>query len=76
MSFKKFNSEDIFFATIKAKPKFEFKIFNGRTYLNNSDGYAYLKNLLITPPVLEAATGCLISLDFSCVDNTQYIPVI
>ena len=73
MSFKKFNSEDIFFATIKAKPKFEFKIFNGKTYLNNSDGYTYLNNLLITPPTIE---GCDIRLDFSCEDNSQYLAVI
>lgn len=72
MSFKKFNSEDVFFATIKAKPKFEFKIFNGKTYLNNSDGYTYLNNLLITPPV----EGCDIRLDFSCADNSQYLVVI
>jgi hypothetical protein len=76
MSYKKFTNNDIFFNVIKAKPRFEFKIQGGNIYLNNSDGYIYLKDLLITPPVLETATGCLISLDFSCVDNTQYIPVI
>lgn len=72
MSLKKFNSEDLFFATIKTKPKFEFKIFNGTAHLNNSDGFAYLNNLLITPPV----DGCDIRLDFSCEDNSQYLAVI
>lgn len=76
MSYKKFTNNDVFFNVIKTKPRFEFKIQGGNIYLNNSDGYVYLKNLLVTPPILEASSGCLISLDFSCVDNTQYIPVI
>lgn len=76
MSYKKFTNNDIFFNVIKTKPRFEFKIQGGNIYLNNSDGYIYLKDLLIAAPTLESPIGCLISLDFSCVDNSQYIPVI
>lgn len=72
MSFKKFNSEDLFFATIKAKPKFEFKIFNGDVYLNNGDGFTYLNNLLIS----TESGPCDARLDFSCEDNSQYLAVI
>jgi hypothetical protein len=76
MSFKKFESGDILYNTIKAKPKYEFKIFNGKIILNNSnDGYIVLNSLNITPPVF---TGCTTpySLDFSCVENTYYLGII
>jgi hypothetical protein len=76
MSYKKFTKNDIFYNVIKAKPHYEFKIQGGNIYLNNTDGYVFLNNLLIEPPELQIATGCLISLDFSCSDNSQYIPVI
>ncbi len=76
MIYKKFQKGDFFYNTIKTRPRFEFKLYGGKVYLNNQSGVAEYNNLLITPPVLEAITGCTISLDFSCIDNSQYIPVL
>lgn len=70
MSYKKFDKNDIFYNVIKAKPRFEFKIFRGNAYLNNNFRSVVLNDLQID------ALSCLISLDFSCADNSQYIGVI
>ncbi len=72
MSYKKFEKNDIFFNVIKTKPRFEFKIYNGNTYINNSLGDLILNSLQVTPPELSELS-CDNILDFSCQDNTQYL---
>ena len=42
MSYKKFENEDLFFNTIKAKPRFEIKIWKGQVVINNGVGQAIL----------------------------------
>lgn len=39
MSTKPFEKTDIFHNIIKATPRFEFKIYDGAIYLNNSEGF-------------------------------------
>ena len=71
MSFKKFSYNDIFNNVIKTKPRFEFKIYGGNAYLNNSaDGYAYLNKLNFLTCDLPYA------FDFSCPDNSYNIALI
>ena len=74
MSFKKFEKGDLFFNTVKTKPRFEFKIYNGNIYLNNStNGYAILNNLGVTGIVV---CGDVNMLDFSCENTTYNIGII
>lgn len=70
MSYKKFDNNDIFYNVIKAKPKFEFKIYRGNAYLNNG-----FRSVLLND-IATDIVACVISLDFSCADNSQYIGVI
>jgi len=80
MSYKKFELGDLFYNTIKAKPRFEFKIHNGNIYLNNlKDGLVVLNSLNISPemPIIPFVSCSLpYSLDFSCPDNTYYLGII
>lgn len=77
MSYKKFDLGDIFYNTIKAKPRFEFKIQNGNIYLNNlKDGFIVLNSLNIAPEMPIVTCILPYSLDFSCPDNTYYIGMI
>jgi hypothetical protein len=45
MPFKKFEQNEIFYNTIKTTPNYEFKIYGGKGYLNNSDFYVNLNDL-------------------------------
>lgn len=36
MSLKKFEKNDVFKNVIKAKPRFEIKLYRGKEYINNS----------------------------------------
>jgi len=78
MSYKKFQPGDILVNTIKTKPKYKFKFYNGNTYFNNgTESNIYLQKLneeiVVIPP-----SGCLFNnaYDFSCADNSQYIATI
>lgn len=45
MSYKKFEQGDLLHNVIKAKPRFEFKIFKGNIFLNDSsNGYSLLNS--------------------------------
>lgn len=66
MSFKKFNSNDLFYNTIKTKPHFEFKIYNGQVFTNN---LSKLSN-----DILE--TKKEYSLDFSNEENSFNVGII
>lgn len=73
MSFKKFEKGDLLFNTIKTKPRFEFKIYNGNIYLNNStDGYAKLHDLGLE----QQQCGAENVLDFSCPETSYNIGLI
>ena len=80
MSYKKFENSDLFYNTIKAKPRFQFKIWNGKSYVNNGSGLAILNGLQVVPGnelVQPSAPICQENaLDFSCPENSQYIGVI
>jgi hypothetical protein len=80
MSYKKFEQGDLLHNVIKAKPRFEFKIFKGNIFLNDSsNGYSLLNSFgepafaAPTPP-----TGACeqYAYDFSCLENSQYLPTI
>ena len=75
MSYKKFDNGDLFYNTIKAKPRFEFKISNGKALINSGGGEAVLHDLLIAQPL---AAGCPNpnSFDFSCEENSFNIATI
>ena len=80
MSYKKFELGDIFYNTLKTKPRYEFKIHNGNIFLNNEkNGFIVLNSLNISPelPIIPFAS-CSIpySLDLSCPDNTYYLGAI
>jgi hypothetical protein len=78
MPFKKFEKSDVFKNVIKTTPYFEFKIYGGKTYLNNSQsGYTQL-NVINEPVVLAPVVGCPNpnSFDFSCEENSQNISLI
>lgn len=72
MSYKKFEKSDLFYNVIKTKPRFEFKIWSGKIYLNNSDGVAVLNDLGI------GAIQCGLEniLDFSCPETSYNIGII
>lgn len=88
MSYKKFENGDLFYNTIKAKPRFEFKIWNGKAVVNNGGGEALLNDLQISPPaaltqpyiapVICGTGSCVLpySFDFSCEDNSHNIAII
>ena len=84
MSYKKFQNEDLFYNTIKAKPRFEFKIWRGQAVVNNGGGEAILYNLqtvepaALIEPVLPVAPVCANpnSFDFSCEENSFNIATI
>ena len=76
MSYKKFERQDIFYNTIKTKPAFKFKIYDGKAYLNNSTtGYVSYADLNLAPTVIS---GCVNpnSFDFSCEDNSFNVGLI
>ncbi len=78
MSFKKFEKNDLFINTIKAKPHFQFKIYGGKAYINGELDVLKLNNLLIPtevppePPVYV----CNLNYDFNCDENSQYLATI
>jgi hypothetical protein len=84
MSYKKFENADLFYNTIKAKPRFEFKIWGGKAVVNNGAGLALLNNLQTTEPTalvqpyIPSPVGCdnPNSFDFSCPDNSYNIGAI
>lgn len=69
MSYKKFENSDLLYNTIKAKPRFEFKIYGGKAVVNSGIGAAILNNLQTAPPTSEAC-DLPNALDFSCPDNS------
>ena len=84
MSYKKFDNGDLFYNTIKAKPRFEFKIWRGQALVNNGGGEAILNNLqtvqpqALVQPYIPPAAGCPNpnSFDFSCEENSFNIATI
>lgn len=50
MSYKKFENSDLFYNTIKAKPRFEFKIWRGQVVVNNGGGEAVKNDLQTVVP--------------------------
>jgi hypothetical protein len=72
MSFKKFEDNDIFNNIIKAKPRFEFKIYGGNIYLNNGEGFDYLNKLNLPIEVCEFPYAFV----FSCEINSYNIAMI
>lgn len=76
MSYKKFELSDLFFNTIKTKPHYKFKFYNGKTFINNSaesNIYLYQLNEELIPPFVCLLTNAY---DFSCPENSQYISTI
>ena len=76
MTYKKFENGDLFFNTIKAKPRFEFKIWGGKAVVNNGSGLAILNDLQTTPPTLTGGCANPNSFDFSCEDNSHNLGII
>lgn len=78
MSYKKFEQGDLLYNIIKAKPRFEFKIFKGNIFLNDSStGYALLNSFgepAFPPPVPTVCEDN--AYDFSCLENSQYLSTI
>lgn len=75
MSLKEFKKEDIFFNTLKTKPHFKFKIYDGNIYMNNSnkDSVSYGDLNLQAP---SGPCGDTPSFDFSCENNSFNIALI
>ena len=79
MSYKKFEQGDLIYNTIKAKPRFEFKIFKGNVFLNDSSNSFALLNSLGSPAFASGSAPSLCienAYDFSCLENSQYLPTI
>lgn len=78
MSFKKFEKNDLFINTIKAKPHFQFKIYGGKSYINSEFDILKLNNLYMSPEIIipPPPYSCNLNYDFSCEENTQYLPTI
>lgn len=77
MSYKKFENGDLFYNTIKAKPRFQFKIWNGKAVVNSGTGLAILNNLQVISAIPPAPPVCAPnSFDFSCEDNSHNIAII
>ena len=74
MSYKEFKKDDVFFNTIKTKPHFKFKIYDGKAYLNNAEN----GNISYADLNLVTVSGCGSepSFDFSCPDNSFNIALI
>ena len=78
MSFKKFQSEDIIFNTIKTKPRYKFKFYGNTSNFNNgTESNIYLQKLNEEVEI-GLLSGCLFdnAYDFSCEANSQYIATI
>lgn len=76
MPLKEFSSNDIFKNTLVTFPRFEFKIYQGKAYLNNSfESYEQYENLNLKaePAVVTPNENSLI---FNLAENSQYIPLI
>lgn len=78
MSYKKFQQSDVFFNTIKTKPKFKFKIHGGNLYYNNGiESSIFLQKLNEEVPYIPPSACLFINAyDFSCMENSQYIATI
>lgn len=72
MSYKKFEKSDLFYNVIKTRPRFEFKIWGGNIYLNNTDGVAILNDLNIG----EKKCGSENILDFSCPETSYNVGIV
>lgn len=76
MPFKKFEKSDVFKNVVKTTPYFEFKIYGGKIYLNNSlRGYTDI-NTLKEAPVISAGCDIPNSFDFSCEDNSYNVSLV
>lgn len=71
MSFKKFENNDVFYNTIKTKPRFEFKIWGGNVYVNNDASNAILNDLFH-----ETKCGIENILDFSCPETSYNVGIV
>lgn len=79
MSYKKFEQGDLIYNTIKAKPRFEFKIFKGNIFLNDSSNGSALLNSFGGPVFASGSAPSLCAenaYDFSCLENSQYLATI
>lgn len=84
MTYKKFENGDLFYNTIKAKPRFEFKIWGGKAVVNTGVGLAVLNSLQTVPPeplvqpYIPSPAGCTNpdSFDFTCPENSYNIAAI
>lgn len=66
MSTFKIAQTDTFINTAKSKQ-------NIKLYLKDNVFYG---NIIEPPPVIPPIVGCDLQLDFSCEDNSQYVPLI
>ena len=71
MSLKKFEKGDLLHNIIKAKPRFEFKVWNGNIYLNNDGSYVILNGAL-----QNISCGNENTLDFSCPETSYNVGLI
>lgn len=79
MSYKKFENSDLFYNVIKAKPRFEFKIWGGKAVVNGGTGEALLNNIQTTPPTILPPVilcGDINILDFSCPETSYNVGLI
>lgn len=76
MSYKKFENGDLLFNTIKAKPRFQFKIWGGKALVNTGVGLAALNDMQVIAPPLPVGCPAPNSFDFSCEDNSHNIGII
>ncbi len=69
---KEFEENDIFKNTLETHPHYEFKIYNGRVYINNSieDSVKYQDGLKI-----PETDNFITSLNFAF-STTQYLPLL
>lgn len=72
MPFKKFEKGDLFKNSLKTTPTFQFKVYAGKVYLNNSqNGFSEIKSLNV--PSDSDACSNPNAFDFSCEDNSYNI---
>lgn len=77
MSYKKFESSDIFINTVKATPHFKIKINSGVAMMNNkTTGFVQYGTLNTNPPVPVVGCSNPNSFDFSCEENSYNVGAI
>jgi len=80
MSLKKFEKSDVFKNVIKAKPRFEIKLYRGKEYINNSlNNFISINNANLIGAVQEEQPPEPISngfFDFSDENNSYNLALI